>query len=212
VARRLDAVLADLITEGVAADPAPAEPAPVVPITRRRWTRGLLAAAAVVVAGVGVTNVLTRTGGDDGSGAAGGNAVMDSDSGGSAAEEGAGGGGDQESARTPESVPSASARGALDGRMLDTGGPVVLSSKDLDGEFRALLRTSPSPVTPETTSGGTIACLPPVLAQGQFWAPATYDGRSAVLVTSDPDRRPVVAVVYSCAGVRLGEVSVDPGR
>ena len=81
VAARLDAVVADLAgttaTDHAAASDAPAAgastddspasgaPATVIPLHRRRWTRVVLAAAAVTAIGLGGTQLLVRSAQDD---------------------------------------------------------------------------------------------------------------------------------------------------
>lgn len=143
VAARLDATLADLAAERVAdpttpttpggTDDAPAaEPdATVVPLARRRRRRiglGLVAAAAVVVGGVAVTQVLPQMSGEDtATSEAGGESALDAGAGqdrSGAAQEGSASAG----SRVPRLSPESFRRDVLRARGLAERGVLDASS------------------------------------------------------------------------------------
>lgn len=90
VVDRLDATLAELVAER--AGSRPGADRDVVPLKRRRWTTGLLAAAAVTVIGLGTTQVIFGTGSSEDAMTAADSAGMDQDdSAENDGQEGAGG-------------------------------------------------------------------------------------------------------------------------
>jgi hypothetical protein len=165
VVARLDETLASLVSERggapLADAPTDRDPAPVVELGARRRRMvgvGLLAAAAVVVAGFGIGQVLPDMQGSDDSSASGGVA---SDSGGTSRElgdqsddSGADGGADvgSGSAEAPESMKTQAPRAGLPA--------VSLADPDLTDRLLALrrdaaARTTGQPLTPDVQG----ACL-----------------------------------------------------
>ncbi|WP_148615435.1 hypothetical protein [Nocardioides rubriscoriae] len=208
VAARLDGVLAQLAAEGPhAVDPAPAAPhaAQVVDLAarRRRRARGLLgAAAAVVVLGVGATQVLdstSRSGSDD--------------SASSTAEAGA-----------DSSVADAQAPAKQEDAPADAGGqggPTALSSTlppttpriDRAGFRASVLRlrdaaavASPGARTRLGAAGLTadrlFVCPPTTLGPGRL-VPVVYAGAPAVLVY-----RPATGATQSVELLQCGTAAV----
>lgn len=184
VAARLDAVLADLRTEDVAP--------PVVDLAaaRRRRTRlrnGLVAAAAVVLVGFGVSQVDL--------------------SGMSAGESDAGGAADSSVARE-DAAAAPSATAALPS-------VVRLSSARLEQQVRRLVGTTdPLLLADPAGQAGTTSSAPecPVPTAGGVPLTATYDGEPAVLVLQPPAGGVRVADVYLCgAESPVRSVSVPAG-
>jgi hypothetical protein len=231
VAARLDATLASLRaglagpgaaddpTAAVEADaPAPGETDParpgdptgdagatVVPLPRRRWPAALLAAAAVVAIGFGVTQVLP-TGGDDAG-----------DSAGSAAESG------QDDGRTALSDDGAMdrPRPASDELVLELqeAGVDRLESLDLLGPTATGAAPQADAETPEESAdqgvereAGSDArlverlapalrdCGPRPRVQGSRELVATYRGDPALVVLQPPTSGSRLAEVYACEG------------
>lgn len=189
VVARLDAVLAQLADEGPhAVDPPPppatrSDHATVVDLgaQRRRRVRGLLgAAAAVVVLGIGVTQVVDLTGeqGSDDSSAASetaDDAGADSDAGGSTAAEPARPPGSQApesltGATLPRTVPEVARRGFRDS---------VVRLRDAD--FATSLDDRTPLGAAELTSDPLFVCPPTVWGPGRL-VPVSYTGAPAVLV------------------------------
>ncbi len=233
VAARLDAVIADLAAERSAqarpelASPAASEVASEgapIPLRRGRvrWPRVLLAAAAVVVAGVGVGTLLPDQ--DPGEpGNAETSAALDgsAESGEADVADGADGADGRAGALTgPETdaddAPPARLKALPPSGAMRTA-PVRLRPDRLAADVRrALAQKSlpaplPSPGAPEIGTAphaDSVACPPPALSDGETWTPARYAGQPAVLVTTEPSAVRVEAVVYSCAGERLDGVTV----
>ncbi|MBA2955056.1 hypothetical protein GON03_12005 [Nocardioides sp. MAH-18] len=195
VAARLDDVLADLRAEG----PPPA----VVDLAaaRRRRTRlrnGLVAAAAVVLVGFGISRVDLS-----------GMSTDSSDAGGSADSAA------RESAAAP-AAPSpldgdAQAEGQLDGQGLASLGPVVrLRSDRLEQQVQRLVAASAAG-SDQGRSADEVDECPAPSGPGRSLA-ATYDGAPAVLVLRPPAGGVRVADVYLCGeSTPVRSVSVPVG-
>lgn len=203
VAQRLDAVLADLVAarETSAAEEAPVTSRSLSERRTRRWPRVLVAAAAVAVVGLGVSNVVERTGGSgamgqaDDAGAGGGSAARKvqperAPSASDEAPEGVPGGPDRLSADPARDLPR------LRTRSLTAEAQRIADSTTVRGGLSSLGRRHPA------TCGG----LPPAVATkvrvGRILAVAVrLDGQPATMVFD-----PVVAGqrrvrVYQCPPV-----------
>lgn len=166
--------------------------AAVVPLaSRRRRTAaiGLVAAAAVVAAGVGLGELLPRTGGES---ATSGSAP----SGASADRELA----EPAPAEQPDGALGSQRRGATAQTETAPPGLLVLSRDGLRAQLLAAgerLEAPEAPEAPEALGAEEAACRPGLPVQGRR-VPATYDGLPAVLVVGDrPDGGRRVAV-YRC--------------
>jgi hypothetical protein len=215
VVDRLESVLADLVAErpapaGASEEP-PVEPPVELAARRPRWPRLMLAAAAVVIGGYGVTAALQPGGmsGDDG----GGMSTADESvagSGESSALEDTGGGAD---ARAQENRTPGNGRataGSLqepDAPRLLVLGPVLLRPDRLQEDVQRMLDGSPRTGGPATSDSAE--CAPPALADDESWVPSRYDGRRSVLVTDSGAGGAVDASVFSCTGELLASVTVD---
>lgn len=173
---------------------------------RRTWSRGLLAAAAVMVGGyaVGATVPGLVSGGGGDAGSAGGEASSAADS---AVEESAGGGASPEPAeRLPESV-------------TDGLGPVVLSgpaarvARETLAEDAARIERS---FEVETRAGLEVPeaarrCAAPPRARAGRWFVVRLEGSPASLVIRRADGSRT-AVLYDCATAeRLADATLPPG-
>jgi hypothetical protein len=221
VVDRLDAVLAGLVAErleGAPLEAAPTDAAPLdaaplggderpdeLAVRRRRWPRLMLAAAAVVIGGYGVSTALAPGGI---TGAGGGDGATSAEDGVAATENDLAGAGESRSSRTP--VPSRGPAGALeqpDAPALLGPGNVRLRPEQLEKDVRRVLAGATLTRGPATDRSG--GCRPPVLGDDESWTPARYAGRPAVLVTDSGTRGIVDASVYSCGGKLLASVTVD---
>lgn len=181
VVARLDATLADLVAQRSAV-----RSAPVVELARRRRRRlvgtGLVAAAAVVVAGVGLGQVLPlESGGDDASTA------------GAAREFGAQ---EDSSADREDSGATASEGAPAEGRSAPSadGAPVDLSSSDPDRRIRRALRQAAPPTDGLLGKSGCLVPGVPAAAQGLA---VLWDGQPARALYLPPGE-PVRIEVHLC--------------
>ncbi|RYB94045.1 hypothetical protein EUA93_06575 [Nocardioides oleivorans] len=195
VVARLDDALASLVAER-ASSPLPSErpPAPVVDLgARRRRTVGigLLAAAAVVVAGVGLGQVLpigSGTSNDSASSADGGGVERElgdqpADGGGSD------GGGSSDSQLAPESQKSVSPF---------AGTPTVTADDPaLRDELLVARSTAPAPAAGSGTSEAYAACDLPDLGRGRQVG-AEVDGQPGLIVFRRPSGAAQQVELYVC--------------
>ena len=169
VAARLDRVLADLRAE-------PAESgAPVVDLAvrrrRRRLTQGLVAAAAVVVLGVGVSRIdLAGSGGDAGTAADSASEAIEGSS----------------------EPPSDAAGSAL----ASPPAPLALSAEGFERDVRRLLHAG-GPQLDEGAGEDTDSTCPVPAGRGARVA-VSYDGRPAVLVVRSVAGGGRVVDLYVC--------------
>jgi hypothetical protein len=212
VAARLDDVLAGLVAERTAAaahpEPATVEPsgATVVALDsrRRRWPRVLLAAAAVVGGGYGVSNLV-----GDGSITADSSSAGSADSGGDSADDSAGGG--NGSGPDVELL--------QDGR--DEASPMSVAPpvrpEHLDGDVRRVVRRfgDRPAVGSGSTGGGTGEapdCPVPRLRDTQQLYVVQFRGAPAGLVRGPRHAGQVDVTIYSCrtGGVQLSRSVTAP--
>jgi hypothetical protein len=202
VAARLDDTLARLVAQrdGVAepaagsdGDGSP-EQRSVVPLRRRWASRLTVAAAAVVVLGVGGVTAASvgLLGGDSPTGANG-----SADRAVTQGQDGAGGRAESDSGSGTAAEPSAP---------LDTAatGGAVLSASTFAADVEAFLRDQAGQGQPPETSGSlrSSGCPGPTITDGAVPSRVTYDGRPAVLVIHPlRDGRRLVEA-WTCTGDR----------
>lgn len=227
VATRLDEVLEGLVAERSNA-PQPsqddgvdvAEVAEVTELRVRRWPRALLAAAAVLVVGYGVGNVMGQgslSGTDSAS-------TADEAVAGSAAEEAPQAG--QDSATLDEADhdkadqrgAGSEPRGSLADapQELDTVTDVArfpprLRSERLDAGVRRALGVLDAQLVQGRLQGDrSRACRPATAVTEADWIPVRYDGRPAVLVRRPAAGGLVEVTIYGCGGAELDRTIVEP--
>ena len=211
VADRLDARLADLVTERTSAASDTSADELAARRRRRRVTAGLVAAASVAVIGVGLGTIADLTGSGSDSAQSGG-AVFDS---GAAAPE----------AAVPEDSAGGADLGTLgavpDGVLLLAGDRQDIASASLDRDVARVAARAPAATSREGVTGdsadpdeadgrtggpgearrrlATIApCVVPAAEAGDVVAPVRLDGEPATLVLragSDGTRE---AQIYAC--------------
>ncbi|HET6563071.1 MAG TPA: hypothetical protein VFG72_14450 [Marmoricola sp.] len=218
VVARLDDVLAGLVAErdadAAASIPAPsAAPASLEGRRRRRWPKALLAAAAVVAGGYGVTTALS------------GVTMSGSDSAGSA-DEAAGGAGAESSGSDAggQAMGDRVRRDGADGQAGEAPAnaaalrdqPPLLRADHLAEDVSRLLDDAaqqkratdgPAQLLKGTLPPKAAACVPSRLGPDDTWYLVRYDGRRAALVAAPPDGGTVRASVLGCDGERLGSVA-----
>ena len=188
VVARLDRVLSGLSDDRTERT----ERAEVVDLmARRRRTVGqlLVAAAAVVAVGFGITQVLPDLGGSSG-----GDAAQEATAGGAAADSAEGGDGEGSRFVSPESAPEAPSDGATSGAAKSTfrirsdefGPDVRRARNQLEGESAALV---------ENPSQG---CLAVSVEPGSEVVATTYDAAPAALVLRPPSGDVQVVDLYLC--------------
>lgn len=214
VAVRLDDALAALVAErGDAplvsddADDATPDVAPVVPLAgrRRRWPTALLAAAAVLVVGYGVSQVTTSNGGAADSAGSGSAALDAPEAGDKQAQGGQDAGGTTDySAGTAAPLPTPlydsllGTRGALRLTYADFPDQVAAVVQDLDGSDNDL--QSLSGRTRREVLG---ACTVPSLAATDIPLRARLEGTRATLVVSDARAGYRAGTAYGCSDGRI---------
>ena len=191
VAERLTRVLADLSEErGSSADVVALRP-------RRRWPTALLAAAALVVGGFAVGNMV-----GDGS-------VM-SDSGGDAARPEAAA--DAGGGASLDDGADAPGEAELGGGSLGIQTPRLRSDQLEAGVLRVLEQLQVGALRDQrlTNDRGALpsGCRPGGLGARESWVRATYDGRRAVLVLGPERSGSVEARVLACGGALLDGTTV----
>ena len=196
VVRRLDRVLSELTAERTAGELTGARPLAVAgdDRRRRRWSRSLLAAAAVAVAGYGVWS-----------------AVPDSGSGGAASNASAG-----------ASEPAASRSAALPGDAA-MGGSARARTRPAPRIRAAHLRADLERALPRLPGGPTVSRplpLPawcPALSGRHRYVAVRYAGHPAVVIlgsstpslgSSAAEEAHVPAVIYDCDGGVLARAAV----
>lgn len=203
IAGRLDDVIAGLQSERVErAEPAESPAPNVVPLASRRRHRivqGLVAAAAVVAVGVGVTQVLGNSSSDDDAGDAQVSAENDDRSG---VNSGAPTDG------SPESTAPGGELVAPDPGLYKTAPEV--SSGSFQQDVTAL---SPTPGDPTGGAPGlqrmTRKCSLTAPPEGYDALPVRYDGKPAILAFGELDQGRQRVDLYLCAtGVRERSASV----
>ncbi|MDN5893637.1 MAG: hypothetical protein L0H93_06375 [Nocardioides sp.] len=188
VASRLDGVIADLGADlstnraaGPAVDPEP--PASVTPLRRRsKLPQALLAAAAVVAVGFGITQVLPS--GEDGAGDAGSESPNSS----SLSDDDPGAADQDSGAAAPDSQRSDSQR-TQPRHLGRERSRTLLSRVPLSGLSPGFESDSELPAS---------SCGPRRLAEGQRRAAATYQGQSAVVIFHPVNNGERTADVYVC--------------
>lgn len=222
VAARLDGVLAQLATEGPRAvdPPEPAGPPGAVVVDlaarRRRRVAGLLgAAAAVVVLGVGVDQVVDRTGsggrGDSATSADTDDNAPAADSGAGAQPEGATSGAGQPTLPQDESQPEFESRptatvpriGSVDFKatVLRLRGAPAVSSYSLTQSLGA----------DQLTTESMFVCPPTVLGPGEL-VPVSYVGSPAVLAYRPPTGETQTVELLQCGSGMVVRSIVIPVR
>lgn len=194
VAARLDQRLTELVAERGEA----AAQGEVVPLStrgrRRAWAGGVLAAAAVVVGGYGLTALLGET---SLSGSAGEASVAES------ADEAPAAGEAEQDLAGDGAAPEVGTRGAVDDL------PALRSTSLADDVERLLEQTEPDlggrvPDTDAYQPG----CRPPGRPGAGAWYAVRYDGRRALLLVTQRDAGADQALVYTCAGRLLDRAVV----
>lgn len=193
VVNRLENTLGALVEERRGG----ARPAVVVPLPRsphrssRRWSRGLLAAAAVVAGGYGVTQLvssgsLTGAGSSDTTSSAQGEAAQ-----GEAAPDAASGAGE--------------AGGA--GRL-----PSVRADRLRSDVRRVADRATATGDQAGSAKGRRDRCEPPTLGRRDVWYVVRFQGRPAALVVAPSAGDDAEATLYSCtSGARLVSTMLPGG-
>ena len=191
VAARLDEVLAGLSAED-AEDAEDAAPAPVLDLDtarrrRRNVGRVLVAAAAVIVAGVGIGQVVGTSGSSDDSSAGGAASVQQEAP-------------DRGQSQGIESAPAAP--GTLAEQV-----PLQLTGDDLAQQVETQLTDLPPAVQSQTLAGDSPALADPSFscqvsldtADGTRVIPAYVDGAAALLALGPAESGPQAARLVDCA-------------
>ena len=218
VAARLDDVLADLEKERADGAEAAEPPGQVVELSRRRWPRLVLAAAAVVVGGYSVGSVVIEGGLSGGADTATSDTAAD---GGGAMErsrtrgprdEGAEFGADQDGGRSESPQSGAGDAGRLETALV-TGRPVGLAPDRLDPGVRRALevleRQRPARTGSSDTRSEGRTCPAPELGEGERALRVRYDGEPAVLVAAAPEDGLVEVTIHGCDGTELDSTVVE---
>lgn len=193
VVERLDEVLASLVAERAAGPSSYAVPVPADLGARRRRLVGigLLAAASVVVAGLGVGQVLPRGGDDGGSADSSTASTADSGTGLERSAEGpassSAGGAAADSEAGPQSRRTFSAQGGV---------PTLTSSDPALADQVEQLRAE-AVLLPSEATGVTAPCAGPAGVGGRRLA-VEVDGFPGVVVFRRPDGATQQVEVYRC--------------
>ncbi len=210
VVARLDETLAGLVAERVQEADGDGPPATVTHLAtrRRRWPTALLAAAAVVVVGYGLGNVVNGDMAGSDAGSAGGGSADSAESEPEAAADDAGGG--DNLAALPR-----------DGELTYSSTPRLrLSSDDFDAGVRRAVGNADDVSLTDDTSGQAASqnarkqelrklrsalgrCAEPPSERRDRWFVVRYDGKVATLVVGPRRQGAVDARVYSCDGTTL---------